>query len=47
MYDTAIKRFWQTNCSILDFEIDDIPLDVNDLKLNTKDLQHITNTDEK
>jgi hypothetical protein len=33
MYDTAIKRFWPTNCSILDFEIDGIPLDVNDLTI--------------
>ncbi|MGA9154920.1 MAG: hypothetical protein WBZ36_30420 [Candidatus Nitrosopolaris sp.] len=33
MYDTAIRRFWHTNCSILDLEIDGIPLDVNDLTI--------------
>jgi len=33
IYDTAIKRFWQTNCSILGFEIDGIPLDINDLTI--------------
>jgi hypothetical protein len=30
---TAIKRFWPRNCSILDFEIDGMPLDVNDLTI--------------
>ena len=33
MYDTSCRRAWQTNCSILNIEIDNVPIDINDLTL--------------
>ena len=33
MYDTSCRRAWQTNCSILNIEIDNVRIDVNDLTL--------------
>ena len=33
IYDTSCRRIWDTNCSILNYTIDDIPVDVNDLTL--------------
>ena len=31
--DTSYRKLWDTNCSILDFKIDGVPIDVNDLTI--------------
>jgi len=33
VYDTSRKRRWRTDCAICDFEIDEIPFDVNEIEL--------------
>ena len=33
IYDTSIRRLWKTHCSIINFEIDGIPVDMNDLTI--------------
>jgi hypothetical protein len=33
MYDTSCRRAWQTNCSILNIKIDNVPIDINDLTI--------------
>jgi len=33
IYDTSIRKLWKTHCSIIDLEIDGIPVDINDLTI--------------
>ena len=33
IYDTCCRRLWDTSCSILNYSIDGIPIDINDLTI--------------
>ena len=42
MYDTSCRKSWYTNCSLLGYKIDNIPIDINDLTI----ARHNINSDE-
>jgi hypothetical protein len=33
VYDTSMRRHWGTHCSLINYEIDDVPVDINDLTI--------------